>query len=124
MAGRHPVFEAAGLNLASEFANVERRGVERLVDVEIDSDASVCGGVEDGLDEAGGVEIKVGCAADQVDAGLDASANAARLPAPSGPVIGEIVSATSWMSISPLKCDLASCIATTFLAPKSPPTFT
>ena len=53
-----------------------------------------------------------------------ASANAARLGAPSVPVIGVTVSATSWMSTSPSKCDLASCIAATFLAPKSPPTFT
>ena len=53
-----------------------------------------------------------------------ADANAARLSAPSHPVIGEIASATNWMSINPLKCDLASCKATTFRAPKWPPTAT
>ncbi len=74
MADRDAPAPAAPLGLAADLVEIEHRGVEREVEVQVDVEVALLGEVEDAGDLAVAVAIDVGRAADEVGAeveGLD-----------------------------------------------------
>ena len=71
MAGGPKPVEAAVHDLAGEVAERQNGWIEHLVDMEIDAEAGVGGGVDHDADEACSIVVEVGATTDMVDPGFD-----------------------------------------------------